>query len=300
MSKFAAKFINVAGRVLRKIPNVPGKSLYSKTLLKPIIHRWDIEHILPIRSGESKLICRLTDWIPWNIYLHGSYIVEESYEKFLLETAAQCNTIFDVGANIGYYTVQFARKTDGTVYAFEPMDYQYDTLLRNLELNSLDNVKPIKKIVSDREGKERIYFSGMENTAASSVVNETDEFESIPSISLDKFCASNQIGQIDLIKIDVEGYELHVLKGLEKMLKHQKVSHLFIEIVERHLNKAGTYAKEVFNFLKQNQYEGFSIKTGDLEPYQSGSDESLVYFKPKPVELSSSKKTKSKLKAEVK
>lgn len=280
MTKFATKFIDIAGKVLRKIPNVPGKSLYSKKLLKPIVHRWDMEYILPIRSGEAKLICRLTDWIPWNVYLHGSYIVEESYEKFLLQTAKQCNIIFDVGANIGYYTVQLAQNTKGTVYAFEPMDYQYKTLLRNLELNSLTNVHPIKKIVSDSVGKQRIYFSGMENTAASSVVNKTDEFEEIPSVSLDGFCNENQIDQIDLIKIDVEGYEFNVLKGLENMLKNQNISHLFIEIVERHLNKADTSATEVFNLLKSNNYEGYSIKTGHPEPYIPGSDESLVYFKP--------------------
>jgi len=280
MSIIAGNFIELTGRILRKIPNVPGKNLYSKTLLKPIVNRWDMEYVLPIRSGETELICRLTDWIPWNVYLHGSYIVEESYEEFLLKTASKCNTIFDVGANIGYYTVQFARNTNATIYAFEPMDYQYNTLLRNLELNSVSNVHPIKKIVSDSEGKQRIYFSGMENTAASSVVNETDEFEEIPAISLDGFCEENQIRKIGLIKIDVEGYEFNVLKGLENMLKNQNVSHLFIEIVERHLNKAGTSAREVFDFLKRNNYQGHSIKTGKPEPYKPGRDESLVYFKP--------------------
>lgn len=299
MSKIAGRFIDLAGKVLRKIPNVPGKSLYSKTLLKPIVHRWDMEHILPIRSGEAKLICRLTDWIPWNVYLHGSYIVEESYEKFLLETAGQCNTIFDVGANIGYYTVQFAQNTNATIYAFEPMDYQYNTLLRNLELNSISNVCPIKKIVSDSEVKQRIYFSGMENTAASSVVNKTDEFEEIPAISLDGFCEENQIGQIGLIKIDVEGYEFNVLKGLEDMLKNQNISHLFIEIVGRHLKKAGTSAKEVFDFLKRYNYEGYSIKTGTPEPYIPGSDESLVYFKPGPEVSLSGMEKKTRIKGEV-
>ncbi|CAN5258192.1 hypothetical protein BH23BAC3_BH23BAC3_32780 [soil metagenome] len=280
MSKFATKFIDVAGRVLRKIPNVPGKSLYSKTLLKPIIHRWDMEFVLPLHSGETKLVCRLTDWIPWNVYLHGSYIVEDVYEQYLLRIAEQSQTIFDIGANIGYYTVQFAQKTDGKVYAFEPMDYQHHTLLRNLELNSVTNVQPVKKIVSNTNGRQRIYFSGMENTAASSVVNETDQYEDISSISLDTFCRDNQIENIDLIKIDVEGFELNVLKGLENMLKPQKVAHLFIEVVEKHLNKAGTSAKELCDLLEFYNYKGYSVKSGKPEPYGLGSDESLVYFKP--------------------
>lgn len=278
MSELARKFIDVAGKFLRKIPNVSGKSLYSKTLLKPIINRWDMEFVLPVHSGNAKLFCRLTDWIPWNVYLHGSYIVEEAYERYLLHLAGKSRVIFDVGANIGYYTIQFAQKSGGEVYAFEPMNYQYETLLRNIALNSLTNVHPVQKIVSDTRGYEQIYFSGMENTAASSVVNKTDQFEEIQCIALDDFCRENEIKRIDLIKIDVEGFELNVLKGLKNMLISHQVTHLFIEIVERHLNKAGTSAKEVCDFLKSHNYKAYSIKSGELQSYEPGSDESLVYF----------------------
>ncbi|MEX0661308.1 MAG: FkbM family methyltransferase [Balneolaceae bacterium] len=272
------KIIDVTGRLLRKIPNVPGKHFYCKKLLKPVINRLDIEKTLEINSGSSKIICRLRDWIPWNIYLHGSYIVEEAYEKFMLSYCDQSKMIFDVGANIGYYTLQFAQKTDGHVYAFEPMYYQYNTLLKNIDINNLSNVYPIKQIVSDHAGKQRIYFSGMDNTAASSVVNQTDYYEDVPSVSLDKFCKEKNIEWIDLIKIDVEGYELHVLKGLSGMLESHKVKHLFIEIAEQHLQKAGDSSEELINYLKQFQYKGYSIKTGKPDEYELGNNESLVYF----------------------
>lgn len=278
MSKLAKKFIDIAGRILRKIPNVPGKHLYSKALLKPIVNGGDMECVLPIHSGDTKLICRLSDWIPWNVYLHGSYIVERSYEEFMLQIAEESSVIFDVGANIGYYTVQFSEISDGEIYAFEPMNYQHETLQKNLELNSLTNIHPVKKIVSNTNSLARIYFSGMENTAASSLVNKTDQYEEIQCITLDDFCKDNDIEEIDLIKIDVEGYELKALKGLQNMLKSQKISHLFIEIVEKHLNNAGTSAKEICDYLESHNYKAFSVKSGELQPYQPGSDESLVYF----------------------
>lgn len=279
MSKITDKFIDVTGRVLRKIPNVPGKHFYSKILLKPIINRLDIEKTLKINSGKPRIICRLQDWIPWNIYLHGSYIIEELYENYMFPISSKSSTIFDVGANIGYYTIQFAQKTEGIVYAFEPMSYQYNTLLKNIEINELNNVYPVQQIVSDSVGKERIYFSGINNTAASSVVVETEDYEDIPTITLDQFCKEKNIEFIDLIKIDVEGYEMNVLKGLSEMLKTNRIKHMFIEVVERHLQKAGSSSEELFTYLKKYSYDGYSIKSGSLEQYEMGNDESLVYFK---------------------
>ncbi len=278
MSKITDKFIDVTGKVLRKIPNVPGKHFYSKKLIKPIINRLDAEQTLELNSGSSKIICRLRDWIPWNIYLHGSYIVEEAYEKFMLSYCEQSKVIFDVGANIGYYTVQFANKTDGKVYAFEPMNYQYRMLLKNVEINELNNVYPVKKIVSDHNGIQRIYFSGMDNTAASSVIVKTNQYEDAPSITLDQFCEENSIQSIDFLKIDVEGYEMNVLKGLSDMLGCLNVESIFIEIVEKHLQNAGSSSEELVNYLKCLNYHGYSIKSGKPEDYKIGSDESLVYF----------------------
>ncbi len=278
MSRITNTAVDVAGKLLRKIPNIPGKNFYSKHLIKPFIDEWDIEQVLQIDSGNAKLICRLKDWIPWNIYLHGSYIVEEVYERQMMHYTDQSKVIFDVGANIGYYTVQFAQRTNGLVYAFEPMNYQYDVLLKNIELNKLSNICPVQKIVSDKNGIQRIYFSGMYNTAASSMVVETDDYEDVPSITLDTFCDKNEIEEVDMIKIDVEGNELNVLKGLKKKLESNKVNHIFIEIVESHLNKAGTGSEEVYNFLDNYNYTGYSLKSGKPEKYKIGEDESLVYF----------------------
>lgn len=263
---------------IKKIPKISGKHFYSKLFIKSIINRLDVEKTLELNSGSSKIICRLRDWIPWNIYIYGSYIVEESYEKFMMSYCDQCETIFDVGANIGYYTLQFAQRTDGKVYAFEPMNYLYKTLLKNIELNELNNVYPEKKIVSDQVGKQRIYFSGMDNTAASSVVNQTEIYEDVSSINLDQFCKEKNVESIDLIKIDVEGFELKVLKGLTEMLKSHKVRHLFIEIVERHLERAGNSSEELIHFMNQFSYKGYSIKSVSIEKYEIGNDESLVYF----------------------
>ena len=81
-----------------------------------------------------------------------------------------------------------------------------------------------------------------------------------------------------MIKIDVEGNELNVLKGLKKKLESNKVNHIFIEFVEKHLNKAGTSSEELYSFLVNHNYTGYSLKSGRMVKYEVGEDESLVFF----------------------
>lgn len=270
--------LNYTGKLFRGTPYFRGKDFIGKNFIKPLINRSDPEFIISLNSGNIEMICRPKDWIPWTIYLYGSYIREYEYEKFMLRIAEKCDTIFDVGANIGYYTVQFAKRTNGTVYAFEPMTYQSETLHRNLRQNSLTNVQTVKKIVSSSNGQERIFFSGIENTGKSSLVKETTNYEEVSSVTLESFCDEHHIKTIDLIKIDVEGYEFKVLEGLKRMLKEQSITHIFVELLDKNLAKASSSSQEICDFLSEFGYQAYSIKTGSCKPYQVGDGESLVYF----------------------
>lgn len=276
--KIAERILDIIGKASRNTPYFRGKDFIARNFIKPIINRIDTEYVIPLKSGRMKIICRPVDWIPWTIYLYGSYIREEVEERMMLKAAEDCTTIIDVGANIGYYSIQFAETKNATIYAFEPMDYQHETLRRNLAINSISNVNTIKKIVSDQEGIERIYFSGFENTGKSSIVKKADQHEDIDAVTLDSFCEINNINNVDLIKIDVEGYEFKVLNGFHSMLESKKVTHVFVELLEKNLNKAGTSSREICDLLNKYDYRGYSIGVDGLMPYEIGSSESLVYF----------------------
>lgn len=272
------KLLDIIGKVSRSTPYFRGKDFIARKLIKPIINRIDAEYTITLKSSETKIICRPVDWIPWMIFLYGSYIKEEVEERYMLKLAENCDTIFDIGANIGYYSIQFAEAENAIIYAFEPMSYQFETLQRNISLNSISNVKAIKKIVSDKDGAERIYFSGFENTGKSSLVKKTNQYEDIDAITLDSYCESQNIKRVDLIKIDVEGFEFNVLNGFRNMLESQKVSHIFIELLEKNLQEAGASSREICDLLNEYGYKGYSIGAGGLSPYKVGSSESLVYF----------------------
>lgn len=278
MSTLRGKWIGVIGRVSRAVPNFRGKSFLADKLLKHYAKKHNLEYIVPIRRGKMRIICRLSDWIPWNIFIHGCYISEAGYESFMLEKASEAELIMDVGANIGYYSVQFSGLMDGKVYSFEPMSYQYSVLKRNLELNGIENVIPVKRIVSNTSSEKRIYYSDPDNTGASSLVKKSGEYEDIQAVTIDDFCDEHKIAQIDLMKIDVEGHEMDVLQGMAGCLRRQCVRHLFVEISGENLEKGGSSTEELCAFLEASGYHPFSIKTGKMDEYRIGDDESLVYF----------------------
>jgi len=278
MSKIFKILINSIGQGLRALPQFRGKDYLARKLLKPLVVGKNIEINVPINPRPLTFSGRIDDWIPWNVYVHGCYMAERHHERFMLRIAASSKIIFDVGANIGYYTLKFAKVSSGKVYAFEPLSYQYGVLKKNLSFNKIEQVEVFKNIVSKDNQTKRIYFSGIENTGASSLIKKSNTFEDIETVSLDSFCTEHSIPHIDLVKIDVEGHEAQVLSGMEGMLKNRLVHHLFVEIHDENLEKVGSSSEEICSYLHQFGYRSYSIKSTQLSDYQIGANDSLVYF----------------------
>ena len=276
-------FVDIAGRFFRSLPFFKGKNFISRIFLAPFVKGKGYEVTVKLlNEGNIRLLCNIDDWIPWNVYIHGRYQIEKRYESFMLGAARGSSVIFDVGANIGYYTTQFSRLLgdNGAVYAFEPCNYQHDILSQNLLLNDLRNVTVTKAIVSDVQGSpKKVFFSGISNTGSSSVEIESDHFEVVETVTVDDFCHNKEIDAIDLMKIDVEGHELSVLKGMKRILAESRLRNLFVEINEETLTAAGTSAQEVVDFLAGFGYVPASIVSGQIAAYQVGASESLVYFR---------------------
>lgn len=122
-------------------------------------------------------------------------------------------TIFDVGANLGYYSILFSRLApQGTVYAFEPTS-TFTMLERNLKHHQTTNVQPLNLAVGDKNGTVtdnifRLWGSDPERMP-------------YPFTTLDSFVNVRAITRVDLIKIDVDGFDLEVLRGAVGVLHGQ-------------------------------------------------------------------------------
>jgi len=171
--------------------------------------------------------------------------------------------VLDIGAHIGYYTLQTAARVGsrGQVHAFEPVGYTFARLKKNVLLNNFTNVFVNRYIVHDNCGKKKIFISDEKNTGQSSVIkpveNITRRVEIAKCITIDEYINQRELSKIDVVKIDVEGNELSVLKGMRNLLESQNHLNIIVEIHKGQLLSQGIDPKEVYNFL---QKFGFSAK----------------------------------------
>ncbi len=182
------------------------------------------------------------------------YEILNSWNKYL----DNAKVIFDVGANLGNHTIYWWEKlSPDVIYSFEPYLPSFERLKSNIEKNGIKSVRTINKGVGERKGRASVQSFDDSNYGATSLKYE-DELSSgtIEIIDLDSFVGENNINSVDFIKIDVEGFELSVIKGMEKILDRHKPD-LWIEV--------GTETfKQIFDILIPLGYvisdiEGFNV-----------------------------------------
>ncbi|WP_304518167.1 FkbM family methyltransferase, partial [Cecembia rubra] len=170
------------------------------------------------------------------------------------------NTFIDIGANQGEYALWAARKTtaSGKVLAFEPMDEIFSQLKVNISLNPSykNTIEAIQLGLSDNPGEINLYGKEGSNEGVNTIFPSPEHTFLIQKIELDTL--DNQLEKlqpswVDLIKIDVEGAELQVLKGATKSISKFKPS-LIIEINKEACQSAGYEADEILEFLKGYGY----------------------------------------------
>ncbi|MBI3005901.1 MAG: FkbM family methyltransferase [Ignavibacteriales bacterium] len=158
------------------------------------------------------------------------------------------DVVVDIGANLGFYTRFFSEQVGpgGKVLAFEPDTENFRRLVEGTEWYS--NVVLRREAVSNVSGPLNIYRSKLSNVDHRTY--PTEEYEStyeIKAVALDDFISSDD--RIDFIKMDIQGYEYHALRGMKGILKTQKPL-LFMELWPDGLKGAGSDAREVLAFLR--------------------------------------------------
>lgn len=128
--------------------------------------------------------------------------------------------VFDIGANIGNHALSFATHA-AKVFAFEPVPKVFALLAKNVQQNALENVAAINVALSNTNEESELFMTTDGNLGASSFDRRTDNVEpvSVTKRVGDDLVKELEIGQIDLLKIDVEGHELFVLLGLQQSIR---------------------------------------------------------------------------------
>lgn len=142
----------------------------------------------------------------------GSY--EADHQAAIARLVAPGMVVYDVGANVGFYTLAAARIVgpSGHVFAFEPEARNVGLLRRHVALNQLRNVTIVQAAVGEREGL--VGFAGEREQGR---VTDQGDFL-VPALSLDGFIASGRPAP-DFVKMDVEGAEAMALAGAARLLQ---------------------------------------------------------------------------------
>lgn len=193
-----------------------------------------------------------------SIYLDGIY--EQETTRFISSKIEPGMTILDIGADIGYYTILFAKHvgSKGQVYAFEPIPRAKWYLDKNILMNGLDNVKTFGFALFDKPGN-----AYLEDPFTKSKINPSKQSLSGNDIQVemkmfDEWKLKEGINNIDLVKLDVEGAELNILQGMKNTLQSQHPK-ILIEVHPRQLKTFGFSPPDVIEFLSKFGYKIESV-----------------------------------------
>jgi FkbM family methyltransferase len=168
--------------------------------------------------------------------------------------------IIDIGANFGYHSLLFSRECSENVYSFEPQIQNFELLEENVKLNKIKNIILHNYACGDQNCEIKMPIFNCTNIInmgdITPNVNINDKFSISKSIVLDEYNFSHKI---DLIKLDVQGWEKKVLIGATNLLKTHKPI-LIVEFEHFQLEKTNTQCKELFDFIRQQDYYIFYLE----------------------------------------
>jgi len=160
-------------------------------------------------------------------------------------------TVVDVGANVGYYTLLASSCVGpkGKVFAVEPSPYAYARLCEVVADNVLSNVVTLEAALGSVAGEGLLYPPPTGNHTPSMVPKGKESGLRVPLRTLDDCLAEWGIERVDLLKIDVEGFEPQVLAGAGSALRSGRIRAMLCELNDWWLRQAGGSAEELYRLI---------------------------------------------------
>ena len=181
----------------------------------------------------------------------------------LLAWIAPGSTVIDVGANIGFFTVAFARRvgSEGHVIAFEPDGRNVTTLRWNLDRAGIANVVVVEAALADCSGPGTLYLNPSHPADHRIFAGgETRPHEAVPLVTLDEYLAASPVvAPISLIKIDIQGAEMKALRGMTKTLARVPDATLLVEYTPGALRDAGDSPEALLDFFRSRHYRPYTF-----------------------------------------
>jgi FkbM family methyltransferase len=264
----------------------------SSILYESLSNRWLTSGIIPCHfEGINFLMYNECDDGIVGFFFYEKQTYSEAQDlKIFLPLAKASNTVVDIGANTGLYSLLVGKVAPKTkVFAIEPYFVNYKRLTKNIFINGLDNIIPMKIAIGDESGS--VEFNVPQKEMISEVASMVSSFPpsmfpelkwsktSVEMMTLDEFAYKNQL-KIDLIKCDVETYEMSVFKGAHEVLTTHRPAILFESFLDderkvffNHLLEQYDY--HVYYLLK----EGLVRLEKGFQPHKTGLNFLITPFR---------------------
>lgn len=189
---------------------------------------------VPLLRSISKV------FLPFTVTIQGSRMKPVGLRRYLLGvhepgTTTLCkkiiqegDTVLDIGAEFGYFSLLFSRLVGdyGRVLAFEPDPYSFEKLKANVNRNGYINITVVSKAVSENSQRTKFFVAKAKGTSSLFYPDEHGgEWIDTECLNIDDYLLSKQIKTIDFFKMDVEGAEAKVFKGMSRTIaraRHDK------------------------------------------------------------------------------
>jgi len=193
-------------------------------------------------------------------------IYEVLVSQLLEDTVTKGMVFVDIGAHIGYHTLTAARLVgeEGRVFSFEPEPYNFELLVKNIQLNGYNNIVAIQKAVSNNNGKVMLFVP--EGCASKSLLlpdkGFTDgEYVEVETQTLDDFFQdyTGCYTGVDVIKMDVEGAEPLVLNGMTNIIRSNRKLKIVTEFSPGRLRLLGSSPEEYLDMLSKHGFVIYNL-----------------------------------------
>lgn len=253
---------------------------YAEYLIQTNVKKIEIEDgrvIMTSRDRGIRIACSPGDFRIAPIETLNFFDYEKAESDMMEHLVSDGDTFFDIGANIGWYSINIAASRRATkVYCFEPIPKTYKSLSINLELNSVSNVIAHNFGFSSQAGEFPFYYypEGSGNASSANVTGRADvECVQCRVRTLDDYTAETGT-HVDFIKCDVEGAELLVFQGgIHTIIRDKPI--VFSEILRKWSAKFNYNPNDIFRLLKDQGYQVFTVKENYLVKFFE-MDESTI------------------------
>ncbi len=218
-------------KLFRQLPSFKGKGRLARLFMAgDIKHKTDIE--LTGKYGVRYLLPNIIESIGFDIFINGEY--EPEIQDLICKLLPQNGCFLDLGGNIGAIVIPTAkRRPDIKAYSVEAAPWIFSYLQANVERNNLKNVQLINNALFDKDDQELDFFSPPDKYGKGSLAAVfTNNAVKVRSKKIDTLVADFQLDKVDLIKIDIEGFEYFAFRGAEKLLQGSSAPVIVFEFVD--------------------------------------------------------------------